>query len=784
MKLINKYKIINNIRKIISLQKALFLINKNEIYQLKLYNLSMIKIPIVVQWIKIITFDQNFKLIIILTSDNKINILHRPLFLLFQYISYSRKVIFMGFITKYQTLIVITKISVDIWKKTKKKSLFLKKKFLKDNSRLKNFYLGNNSLFLFLHYGNFLKILKIDSNFQQYIDLRKIGIEHFLNVHLYETITFYKKGLNKDRTYNTLIISQDGKIIKFGLKNIKVKNKAMIKGNKITKYKWTIVKKLSSLNKTKISDSNCDTRGNLIVLLINNSYFNIYSLTCLKFLRKMSFINYYYDKCLVTGKYLILANRKHNELVMIDYKKEKIINILLTSKVPVKKCLFTYDSKFIILCLDNSILKLGKVCNFTKTLEIHNIYLLLNNIVAFNGSYRIMGCGDDNKIFIYSLIELKFKKLIKLDCNSKILSIQIDKKDKNFYATNSNFEIFIGSVKNLNIYKVVYYNTLFITDLLINSIERKIIVSSMDKTIKVIEYEKNTNNVVVFYHEYPVIFSKTSTFFRNYLLSFTTHRLMYLWSEKNFCLVKIFNLDSMILDSQMKSSKLSTRDLFQIQFTSCEILQDVFFISCNLPLLISFKIMKFNKQLIQSKESFFFNEAFQKTNATKKICSIKNNYKTIQSSFGRYILIYEKRYLFVFKNIHITKPMIKSMDKVPTKSHTLEENLLLSKNTSNKSLFFDENINTLFLDMNEDAFKNIFLNIRFLNVYQKNVLFEMISKNIFKLIQTKNIFNIFLGFILNDSFIRLVPSFWMSIFKLIKDYLDTMILIVDKLLLY
>mmetsp|Transcript_5812 Transcript_5812/g.7778 ORF Transcript_5812/g.7778 Transcript_5812/m.7778 type:complete len:120 (-) Transcript_5812:4384-4743(-) len=118
MKLINKYKFINDIKKIIVLHRTLFLIKKNELYQLRLHNLSIIKIPITkVQSIRIITFDQNFKLIVFLTSDNKINILHRPLFLLFQYIKYSKKIVFIGFITKYQILIVITKISVDVDKK-------------------------------------------------------------------------------------------------------------------------------------------------------------------------------------------------------------------------------------------------------------------------------------------------------------------------------------------------------------------------------------------------------------------------------------------------------------------------------------------------------------------------------------------------------------------------------------------------------------------------------------------------------------------------------------------
>mmetsp|Transcript_5812 Transcript_5812/g.7772 ORF Transcript_5812/g.7772 Transcript_5812/m.7772 type:complete len:470 (-) Transcript_5812:2388-3797(-) len=467
---------------------------------------------------------------------------------------------------------------------------------------------------------------------------------------------------------------------------------------------------------------------------------------------------------------------------MIDYKKEKVINILLTSKVLVKDCIFTHDSKFIILCLINSILKLGKVYNFTKSLEIHNIYISLIKIVSFNNSYRIIGCGDDDNIFIYSLIELKFIKIKKFNNNSKILSIDIDSKDKNFYTTNSKFEIVIGSVKNLNVYKVISYHAFFITHLFIDSFEKKLVVSSMDKTVRIIEYEKGNNNVVVFNHEYPVVFAKSSTSLRDYFLSFTTHRLIHIWSKKNFRLLKIFNLDSIIVNIRMKRRKVSNKELFQIQCTGCEILEETFFISFNVPLLVSFKIMGLNKQIIQTKESFFFNEALQKSMMTKKMFSTKNNFKTIQSSFGRYILLYEKRYLFVFKNMYAKNSVLKMKNRLSQSFNVLEKSCFLNKTYINKHILNDENIKTLFHSMDEDAFKNIFLNIKFLNFYQRNVLYEMIFKNIFKLVQNRTIFNIFLSFILNDRFISVMPRFWLSIFKLFKDYLNTMVLIVDKII--
>mmetsp|Transcript_5812 Transcript_5812/g.7779 ORF Transcript_5812/g.7779 Transcript_5812/m.7779 type:complete len:80 (-) Transcript_5812:3859-4098(-) len=78
-----------------------------------------------------------------------------------------------------------------------------------------------------------------------------------------------------------------GKIIKCELKLIKMKNNIYSRKNEIIKFKWTVIKKFASLTKTKISDSSCDIGTHSIILLINNIYVNIYSLSFLKFLRKL-----------------------------------------------------------------------------------------------------------------------------------------------------------------------------------------------------------------------------------------------------------------------------------------------------------------------------------------------------------------------------------------------------------------------------------------------------------------------------------------------------------------
>ncbi|AIB09834.1 hypothetical protein M951_chr2139 (nucleomorph) [Lotharella oceanica] len=319
--------------------------------------------------------------------------------------------------------------------------------------------------------------------------------------------------------------------------------------------KWSIRKKYYLVIKEKYITDICLNREKSILLIIyENTIILIFSIINLKLFSKVLFKNQYFLIIKTKKNNIFLCNSLTNDFLIINISLKKLLFIFINEKNFIRSYSITKNYLYIIMAFHKSFIRLGKLKNLQLLVILLNITSIINHLFFLNNSYCFVFSSGFKTIQFCSFLTFKLHKIFYLPQKFYFNIITVDNKDRYLFAVWDLNKILIWCIKTNLLIRALSIHYSKITFIATIDNESKIITGSLDKTIKIFNFNikknllttlKHENFIIDIYHEIQ----------NNRIFSLTYNNYLYIWQGPKWILNKIINLELLIQKSNINIIK-------------------------------------------------------------------------------------------------------------------------------------------------------------------------------------------------------------------------------------